>query len=92
MLLKAVQQCLCHAGCRNLLQFDEVQEKRNLFVRITNGLFSDEYVVSTKSLLTVVDSSMRIDIFFSCFTMSSHSRRLISASMCTVTVAQETSV
>jgi len=43
MLVKAVQQCLRYAGCRSLLQFDEVQEKRNRFVRITNGLFSDEY-------------------------------------------------
>jgi len=74
MLVKAVQQCLRYAGCRNLLQFDDVQEKRNLFVRITNGLFSDEYtVVSTKSLLTVVDSSVRIiDIFFSCFIRCLH--------------------
>jgi len=91
MLVKAVQQCLRYAGCRSLLQFDEVQENRNRFVRITNGCSQMNTVVSTESLLTVVNSAMRIDIFFSCFMMSSHSRRLIYAAMCTVTATQETS-
>ena len=70
------------------------RKKRNRFVRITNGCSQMNTVVIGlygKPILTVVDSSMRIDIFF-CFMMSSHSGCLIYAAMCIVNAAQETSV